>query len=378
MNECVSLSEPAAQPLVTVITASFNLVKAGRAEYFRQCVESVHAQTYGAIEHLVIDGASQDGTAELIAEYESKGWLRCHSERDEGLYDAMNKGIQLAQGKYIAFLNSDDYWHDARAVEESVRCMEESAADFSYAPCSVVSEEGARCHVLEPRIEGFFCEMPFVHQTMFCRTELLRRMGGFDRHQFSLSADNDLIYCCFLSRGWSSFVPRIITSFRAGGASSDHQSVIDQIRRVHLRHYAHLIGEEDASRLALGVFPTSLPLALASRVSPEILLQLARNMRNTAHCGYSCLQPGRPASTRWTCLLGLPLMSRRSERGKTTWSLFGCIPLLVFKTREKSKLYDLSCHLLGCIPLWRKKTRAAFTTKHYLFSFIPIWGSRRR
>ena len=98
------------KPKVTVITATYNLIKNGREKSFRQCVESVHHQTYKNIEHLIIDGASTDGTLELIAEYEKKGWLRCVSEPDKGMADAMNKGIQKASGEYVIILISDDYY----------------------------------------------------------------------------------------------------------------------------------------------------------------------------------------------------------------------------------------------------------------------------
>ena len=118
--------------IVTVITTTFNLVKNGRVDFFKQCVESVHSQDYQYIEHLVIDGASSDGSLEIIREYEQKGWLTCISEPDKGIYDAMNKGIRLAKGKYIAFLNSDDFWHDSHGVSESVKALEANQASMAY------------------------------------------------------------------------------------------------------------------------------------------------------------------------------------------------------------------------------------------------------
>ena len=88
-------------PLVTVITITFNIKKAGREKFFRQCIESVHKQHYKNIEHIIIDGASKDGTASILDEYFKKGWIRYIRESDEGVYDAMNKGIAMAKGKYI-------------------------------------------------------------------------------------------------------------------------------------------------------------------------------------------------------------------------------------------------------------------------------------
>ena len=74
-------------PPITVITATYNLIKNGRKEFFKQCLESVHNQTYPNIEHLIIDGASSDGTVEMLQEYADKGWIKYISEPDSGIYD---------------------------------------------------------------------------------------------------------------------------------------------------------------------------------------------------------------------------------------------------------------------------------------------------
>ena len=136
------------KPLVSIITVCYNLVSGGRVPHFKQCITSVLEQTYTNIEHIVIDGGSQDGTVELLksiieqTEKTKPGTLRYISEPDNGIYDAMNKGINVAKGKYIAFLNSDDFWHETNGVELSVAALESSNAAFSYAPRTVVSESG--------------------------------------------------------------------------------------------------------------------------------------------------------------------------------------------------------------------------------------------
>ena len=99
------LTETEKFPKVTIVTVVYNLIENGREQYFRQCLESVHKQLYQNIEHIVIDGASNDGTIDLLEEYNKKGWIKYYSEPDTGIYDAMNKGIEKATGKYIVFLN---------------------------------------------------------------------------------------------------------------------------------------------------------------------------------------------------------------------------------------------------------------------------------
>ena len=95
-------------PKVTIVTITYNLIKAGRTDSFKQAVESVHRQNYDNIEHIIIDGASTDGSKELIEEYVKKKWVICFSEPDKGIYDAMNKGLQKATGDYVWFINAGD------------------------------------------------------------------------------------------------------------------------------------------------------------------------------------------------------------------------------------------------------------------------------
>lgn len=80
---------------VTVITVVYNLIKSGRVKYFKQMLRSVRNQTYKNIEHIVMDGKSTDGTLSLLDKYQKKGYIKYYSEKDNGPYDAMNKGIKL-------------------------------------------------------------------------------------------------------------------------------------------------------------------------------------------------------------------------------------------------------------------------------------------
>ena len=105
-----------------------------------QCIASVRSQRYPNIEHLVMDGASDDGTTDMLDRYQKLGWLKYYSEPDSGMYEAMNKGIRKANGKYIVFLNTDDYFHNADAIEESVYSLENSKADFSFASNRILKE----------------------------------------------------------------------------------------------------------------------------------------------------------------------------------------------------------------------------------------------
>ena len=102
-------------PLVTVVTVCLNVIQTGRKEMFLQCVESVRRQTYPRIEHLIIDGASTDGTIPLLQSLN----LSFFSEKDTGIYDAMNKGIARGKGEYVLFLNTDDFFIPVQASKKA-------------------------------------------------------------------------------------------------------------------------------------------------------------------------------------------------------------------------------------------------------------------
>lgn len=197
---------------VTVVTITYNLIKSGREKYVRQAIDCVFNQTYKNIEHIIIDGASDDGTLDIFKDYPH---LKVFSEPDSGVYDAMNKGVKHANGKYIVFLNSDDFWHDNQAVEVSVKALEENNADFSYAPCNHLDKDDNFIGYLYPTVETFFAWMPFCHQTMFTRTELVK----FNT-KYKSAGDFDFILNLILNGAKGVYVPLNFTSYRWMGLSS--------------------------------------------------------------------------------------------------------------------------------------------------------------
>lgn len=208
--------------LVSVVTITYNIIKAGRKKTLCQCIESIHNQTYGNIEHIVIDGASDDGTVEILKEYANKGWLTYFSEPDTGVFDAMNKGIDKASGKYIAFLNSDDFWHDVRGVEESVKYLEKEQADFSYATCYYLGENDRCIGCMKPVLASFYLRQPFNHQTMFTKREKMLEFNKFD-DSYKIIADYDFVYRLILNGAKGVYVPLNFTSYRLSGISDVQQ-----------------------------------------------------------------------------------------------------------------------------------------------------------
>ena len=224
------------KPLVTVVTVIKDIVKAKRQDFFKQCIESVQAQTYPHIEHLIIDGASQDGTQRLLEKLKKKKNIRVISAPDEGIYYAMNNGIENAKGTYIAFLNSDDYYSDPTCVAQSVECLQKTNADFSFGTVLMTDDKNTNLSFY-PFESMFFYTMPFSHQSMFCRTSLLSKFK-FDTN-FRLAGDFDLIIRLYLSGAVSVEVPCRIATYRMSGLSSQKQDdCYEEYAKVFQKNYS--------------------------------------------------------------------------------------------------------------------------------------------
>ena len=225
---------------VTVVTAVYKLVEDGRENVFRQCMNSVEAQSGVRVEHIIVDGGSVDGTKELIVECAGgRDNVTLISEPDNGIYDAMNKGLRMANGRYIAFLNSDDYYHDSNGLGEVVKALDSSKADFSYASAVILNLDGTKSttspHV-RPDLRNLLKGMPFSHQSVIVRTDLMKKMGGFSA-DYPRSADYAFVMELVFAGKKAIHVGRDFVTFRAGGFSSQNPS---ENQREHLVAFASL------------------------------------------------------------------------------------------------------------------------------------------
>jgi glycosyltransferase involved in cell wall biosynthesis len=189
-----------------------------------EAVASVHAQTHDEVEHIVVDGASADGTLEILEQFRS-GITTLISEPDRGLYFAMNKGIAAATGDYLGFLNSDDVYHHERVLESIAAALSSSGADSAHADLVYVRRDDpsriVRYWHSKPYVAGMFeAGWHPAHPTLFVRTDLLKEMGGFNTH-YRYHADFDLMVRLFIQRRISSvYIPQILVRMRTGGQST--------------------------------------------------------------------------------------------------------------------------------------------------------------
>lgn len=192
-----------------------------------RCIASVQPVYHSSlrVEHLLIDGASCDGTVEYLTNAVRCGLIsRFVSEPDRGIYDAMNKGIYLAQGRVIVFLNADD-----ELVAQAVKacCVPVLSGAVEYTVASAWCVDGRRSRLLRPIMERALWRQPYCHQSMYCSRDLLMRFDGFAGDSFPIGADTDLMRRLYVAKVPYEVVPVVAARFHAGGASSAPESSRD-------------------------------------------------------------------------------------------------------------------------------------------------------
>ena len=204
---------------VTLITACYN-----SAATIRDTLASVNAQTHPDIEHIVIDGASQDDTLTIVREL-GRRVAKVVSEKDGGIYNAMNKGIALATGDIVGIINSDDFYADADVIARVGKAFAESGADCVFGDLEYVDPRDTR------KVRRRWKSQPYApgafqrgwhpaHPTFFVRRELYQRLGTFDE-SLRISSDYELMLR-FLERGKakSAYLPSVLVKMRDGGVSN--------------------------------------------------------------------------------------------------------------------------------------------------------------
>ena len=205
---------------VTIITCCYN-----RANTIRGAIESVLAQDYPNIEYIVIDGASNDGSLEVINEYRDRISIIV-SEPDHGMYEAINKGIRLATGDIVALVHSDDFLYDDHVVSDVVKEFERSQADFLYADGLFVDADNTD-RVVRNWIGGNYKRgkvkfgwLP-LHPTCYIKRSIIELLGQYDE-TYKMAADTDfLIRYLYEARLQVTYLHRYVVRMRMGGMSTD-------------------------------------------------------------------------------------------------------------------------------------------------------------
>lgn len=219
---------------LSIVTVCYNAQKT-----VADALQSVAGQTFERIEHIVVDGASTDGTLKAV-ESASHPKLTVISEPDRGIYDAMNKGVALATGDVVAFLNADDAYAHSGVAARAVGILEETGLDAVFGDVSVFARDFSEKAYRRYRSDLFTPQrlalgiMP-AHPAMFVRRALFDRFGPFAT-DYRIAADFEFVARVF-GRGKSSYVhcPEIWVNMRAGGASTRDLKARLLINRETLR-----------------------------------------------------------------------------------------------------------------------------------------------
>ncbi len=190
----------------------------------KHAIESVLSQTYNNIEYIVIDGASTDGTYEIVKNYNNK-IKKLISEEDNGLYHAMNKGLQHATGDIVGILNSDDVYFNTHVIEDVVKTFKDKELDSLFGDLFYVEKDNLDKVVRywkssEFKLGSFAKGWHPPHPSFFVKNEIYKKYGVFDTNM-EVSADFDLMLR-FLEKHKIStvYLPKVLVRMRIGGESN--------------------------------------------------------------------------------------------------------------------------------------------------------------
>jgi glycosyltransferase involved in cell wall biosynthesis len=197
-------------PLVTVITVTYNVESSLQAT-----IDSIKSQSYKNIEYIIIDGKSSDKTINIIKSNRSiiSKWV---SEKDNGIYDAMNKGIDLANGEWINFMNSGDTFVNNTTVEDFI-LEKRSNIDIYYGSRYIVYKDHKKLQKPFP-IDEFYNRMPFGHQSAFIKTTVMKNYK-YDLH-YKIASDYDFFLKCYQNGARFYDLGFVICNFDINGRSS--------------------------------------------------------------------------------------------------------------------------------------------------------------
>lgn len=218
---------------ISIVTVVYN-----NAATIAQAIESVLNQDYPDIEYIVVDGQSTDGTVDIIRRYEDR-ISKFVSEKDKGIYDAMNKGIRMATGEVVGILNADDFFYDNTVISSIAAAFEEDPSlDATIADIVFIHNEDHNKVLRHYSAKNWrpsrfaWGYMP-PHPSFFCRKKMYD-LHGYHQTDYKIAADYELLIRFLLVNKLKfRYLPMVTTKMRMGGASTKNiQSILTLNREI--------------------------------------------------------------------------------------------------------------------------------------------------
>lgn len=235
-----------AYPKFSVVTVCLN-----SEQYIETAIKSVIGQTYPSIEYIIIDGGSTDTTIDIIHKYRNNIDIFI-SEPDGGVFEAFNKGLELATGDFVYFLNSDDYLYNNEVIEHVAQMVKNDAeVQFVYGNVELLNEKNGFFDVVGKEVslkdikKG---KMPY-HSSTFSKRDLLVKYGGFDL-SYRFGSDTDLIVKIFKNHtAGCRYINEVISTFRLGGISSqlkNRNAAIQEINHILKKNFSTTLDTQES------------------------------------------------------------------------------------------------------------------------------------
>lgn len=243
---------------ISIITVSYH-----NALTIKDTIKSVLDQTYHGLEYIIVDGASKDGTQDIIRNYEElfQGRMKWVSEPDNGIYDAMNKGLLMATGDVIGFLNADDYYQDNQVLEDIARAFTQYNVDAIHGNLNYINSDRKIVRIWQGKqySPGSFQRgWNPAHPTFYCKKECFDKYGSFDP-TIGSAADFELMLR-FIEKHQiiTQYINRSMIYMRTGGSSTSGITAVlrntKQNKQAFVKNHIYFPWHYSLSRLCIKIF----------------------------------------------------------------------------------------------------------------------------
>ena len=227
-------------PKLTIITINFN-----HLDGLKRTIDSILNQTFIDYEWIVVDGGSTDGSRQLLEQYKDHFAWWC-SEPDNGVYNAMNKGLLHATGEYVNFMNSGDSFATPTILEEIFSTSHTASVIYGLMARQELNGEIFHRQMMKPKLQWFdFYNCTLCHQSTFTKRAMFDQYGLFDESYKAYADWRHFAQLFAIGKESSEFIPKVISIYEGGGISETNDTIChDELMRIRVEVYPNINDEE--------------------------------------------------------------------------------------------------------------------------------------